>query len=292
MSNARIIDGKSIARAIEEKVAAEVRELRAAGIFPHLVTLQVGHESATELYTRNQRRLLKSLGIRYTLMHLDAEIAETDLVSHLRSFNENPTVTGIMVTLPLPDGFQPVRVQEAISPEKDVEGVGPFNLGNLIYHRGHVGPCSALAVLEAIRSTGATVEGAEAVIVGHSDIVGKPVTLCLLSDLATTTTCHIATRDLAAQTRRAEILVVAVGKPGLVTGDMVKEGAVVIDVGVSEITVDGEAGAQQTRIVGDVDFDGVAARAGWITPVPGGIGPITVAMLARNTVLCTRAQKT
>jgi methylenetetrahydrofolate dehydrogenase (NADP+)/methenyltetrahydrofolate cyclohydrolase len=284
---ARIIDGNALAGTIESKVVAEVRELRRSGAYPHLVTIQVGHDPATERYTRNQRRRFERLGIRYTLLHLDAESDEESLLSHIRSFNDNPTVSGIMVTLPLPDGINTIRVQEAIRPEKDVEGVGPFNLGSLIYDRGRVGPCSALAVLEAIRSTGVPIAGARAVIVGHSDIVGKPVTLCLLHDLATTTTCHVATRDLAAETRQADILVVAVGKPRLLTGDMVKEGAVVIDVGINEVT-ETDAHGTCARLVGDVEFDSVAAKAGFITPVPGGIGPITVAMLARNTVLCAR----
>ncbi len=284
---ARIIDGKKIARTIEERVASDVRELRSRNIFPHLVTLQVGEDAATELYTRSQSRRFRRLGIRHTLMHLDAETDEGDLLAHINSFNDNPTITGIMVTLPVPGNVNPIHVQETILPHKDVEGVGPFNLGNLIYNRGEIGPCSALAVLEAIQSTGVRVEGARAVIVGHSDIVGKPVTLCLLRDLATTTTCHVATRDLASHTIEADILIVAVGKPGLVTAEMVKEDAVVIDVGISEIGGD-SGGGKERRIVGDVDFDSVAAKASWITPVPGGIGPITVAMLARNTVLCTR----
>ena len=290
MTSAKIIDGRQIARAIEENVAGEVRDLTAAGVYPHLVTIRIGDDPATEVYVRNQRRLFKSLGIRYNHLQLDAETSEEGLLSHIRAFNDNPTITGIMLTLPLPDGISPIRVQEAIKPEKDVEGVGPFNLGNLIYNRDGVGPCSALAVLEAIRSTGQKVEGARAVIVGHSDIVGKPVTLCLLRDLATTTTCHVATRELKKETRRADILVVAVGKPGLITADMVKDGAVVIDVGITEVAVESAAGGKKRHILGDVDFEAVKDKATWITPVPGGIGPITVAMLARNTVLCTRRQ--
>ena len=290
MTATKVIDGRRIAQAIEDSVAREVRELTGAGIHPHLVTIRVGDDPATEVYVRNQKRLFKSLGIRYNHLQLDAETSEEGLLSHVRAFNDNPTITGIMLTRPVPDGIGLIRVQEAIKPEKDVEGVGPFNLGNLIYHRDGVGPCSALAVLEAIRSTGQKVEGARAVIVGHSDIVGKPVTLCLLRDLATTTTCHIATRDLKKETRRADILVVAVGKPGLITGDMVKDGAVVIDVGVTELATESAAGERKSHILGDVDFESVKDKAKWITPVPGGVGPITVAMLARNTVLCTRQQ--
>jgi methylenetetrahydrofolate dehydrogenase (NADP+)/methenyltetrahydrofolate cyclohydrolase len=202
-------------------------------------------------------------------------------------------VTGIMVTLPLPVRLNTLRIQEGILPMKDVEGVGPFNLGNLILNRSTVGPCTAIAVLEAIRATRAPTEGARAVVVGHSNIVGMPVTLCLLRDLATTTTCHIATRDLAEETRRADILVVAVGKPGLVTADMVKEGAVVVDVGINPVPGSGPyAGTtgceERRRIVGDVAFEEVSKKASWITPVPGGIGPITVAVLIRNVVACAK----
>jgi methylenetetrahydrofolate dehydrogenase (NADP+)/methenyltetrahydrofolate cyclohydrolase len=163
-----------------------------------------------------------------------------------------------------------------------VEGVHPSNLGKLIYDRQAIGPCTALAVLTAIESTGITVEGKHLVMVGHSDIVGKPVGLYLLQQLATITTCHIATRDLKEFTRRADILVVAVGKPNIITPDMVREGVIVVDVGINRLQ------GPPTRIVGDVDFEGVSRLASWITPVPGGIGPITVAMLARNTLECAR----
>jgi methylenetetrahydrofolate dehydrogenase (NADP+)/methenyltetrahydrofolate cyclohydrolase len=292
--SARTIDGKAIARAIEERVAREVEELKTRGRFPHLVTIQVGQEPATELYIRNQKRRFRSIGIRYHHLNLDPETDQEGLLSQIRSFNANPNITGILVTLPMPPSIDPIRVQQEILPEKDVEAVGPFNLGNLIYNRGEMGPCSALAAMEAIRHAGARLEGARAVVVGHSSLVGKPMTLCLLRELATTTTCHIATRDLREETLRADILIVAVGKPGLITADMVKPGAVVIDVGINEVPIEGAApgplAERTTRIVGDVVFEDVAQRASWITPVPGGIGPITVALLARNTVWCAKEQ--
>src|SRR5262245_24227311 len=288
---ATIIDGKAIARAIEAEVESSVRQLLAAGLPPHLVTIQVGGNEATEVYIKNQQSRFARLGIQLTHLALDGRAGEETVQNHVRSLNQNPTVTGIMVTLPLPAGINPVRIQEEIDPLKDVEGVGPFNLGNLILNRSTIGPCSAIAVLEAIRSTRVPTEGARAVVVGHSHIVGMPVTLCLLRDLATTTTCHIATRQLTEETRRADILVVAVGKPGLITADMVKPEAVVVDVGISRVPVlaEGKVASGETRLVGDVAFEEVAAKAGWITPVPGGIGPITVAVLARNVVICARA---
>ena len=286
---AQRIEGNTIARAIEEEAAGAARELVSAGVPPHLVTLQVGQNHATEVYIQNQERRFSSLGIRFTHRALSASVDEATVLREVHALNRDPAVTGIMVTLPLPPGIRSVRVQEEILPRKDVEGVGPFNLGNLILNRALVGPCTALAVLEAIKATRVPTEGAHAVVVGHSHIVGMPVTLCLLRDLATTTTCHIATRDLSVETRRADILVVAVGKPGLISSTMVKRGAVVIDVGINRVPVNPEERSGPTRLVGDVAFDEVARVAGWITPVPGGIGPITVAILARNVVTCTRA---
>ena len=287
---AQIIDGISIARQLEAEAREEIGRLQAAGLQPHLVTIQVGQNAATEVYIQNQKRRFAQMGIRFTHLELDGAAGEAVVLDHLRALNETRSVTGIMITLPLPEGLSAIRLQERIHPLKDVEGVGPFNLGKLILNRATVGPCTAIAALEAIRSTKAPTEGAHAVVVGHSNIVGMPVTLCLLRDLATTTTCHIATRDLAEETRRADILVVAVGKPGLIRAHMVKPGAVVIDVGINRVIADGpgEAGAGRTRLVGDVAFDEVAPKAGWITPVPGGIGPITVAILARNVVTCAR----
>lgn len=286
MGSAKIIDGMKIARGIEAEVEKEVRELKATGVTPHLATIQVGQNPATELYIRNQKRVLSRVGVRLTHLDLDPKTDDEGISTHVHSFNQNPTITGIMLNLPLPGNRPAMGVQEQIRPEKDVEGIGPFNLGNLIYNRGQVGPCTALAVLEAIKHTGMQIKGSHAVIVGHSDIVGKPVTLCLLREFATTTTCHVATPDLAKETSRADILVVAVGKAGLIHGDMIKPGAVVIDVGINEVPDKGNS----TQIVGDVVSQDAAARASWLTPVPRGIGPITVATLARNTVLCARQQ--
>jgi methylenetetrahydrofolate dehydrogenase (NADP+)/methenyltetrahydrofolate cyclohydrolase len=278
----RIIDGRRIAAEIEADVAAGVEALRRQGHAPHLVALQVGDNPATDLYCERQKHRLARLGIQFTHTRLDRSVSEVALERHVESLNENPSVTGIIATMPLPDGIVPHRIQERIAPEKDVEGVNPCNLGRLIYDRQAVGPCTALAVLTAIESTGVEIEGKHLVMVGHSDIVGKPVGLYLLQKLATITTCHIATRDLADFTRRADILVVAVGKPGIIVRNMVRDGVIVIDVGINRIEGD------PPRIVGDVDTEGVAAAASWITPVPGGIGPITVAMLARNTLVCAR----
>jgi methylenetetrahydrofolate dehydrogenase (NADP+)/methenyltetrahydrofolate cyclohydrolase len=276
---AQIIDGNAIAQEIYADVQSGVAELLRRGKPPHLVAVQVGDNEATDVYVRRQKKRFSDLGIQYTFLHLDAATTTEGLLTHIDFLNSNPMVSGIILTLPLPDGITAHTIQERVVPAKDVEGVNPANLGRLIYNRHAVGPCTALAVLEAIESTGVDIEGKNVCIVGHSDIVGKPVGLCLLRALATITTCHIATRDLARHTREADIVVVAVGKPGLVCGDMISEGTIVIDVGINRV---------DNGIVGDVSYDAVAAKASWITPVPGGIGPITVAMLARNTLVCAR----
>ena len=281
-SGPRLIDGRRIAQAIEDDVEAKVKGLRERGHVPHLVALQVGEDPATVVYCRRQEERFARLGIRYTHVCLDRTTSLGALERHVDALNEDPTVTGIIATMPLPPGIPASRIQERIVPEKDVEGVNPCNLGRLIYNRQAVGPCTALAVLTAIESTGVGIEGKHLVMVGHSDIVGKPVGLYLLQKLATITTCHVATRGLADLTRLADILVVAVGKPGIITHEMVREGVVVVDVGISRVE------GPPPRIVGDVDFEGVRPLSSWITPVPGGIGPITVAMLARNTLVCAR----
>jgi methylenetetrahydrofolate dehydrogenase (NADP+)/methenyltetrahydrofolate cyclohydrolase len=278
----RILDGRAIAAEIYRDVEKGVAELSSRGQTCHLVAIQVGHEEAADLYIRRQKKRFSRLGIQFTHLNLDASISCSALLTHVEALNANPTVTGLLVTMPMPAAIPAHVIHEHIQPQKDVEGVHPANLGRLIYNRQATGPCTALAVMAAIDRTGIALAGKHVVMVGHSDIVGKPVGLCLLQELATITTCHIATRDLPKHTREADILVVAVGKPGLVTGDMVRPGAVVIDVGINRV--------EGPSIVGDVAYEEVAPLASWITPVPGGIGPITVAMLARNTLACARAK--
>ena len=230
------------------------------------------------------------MGIDYQLCELPDSATAKDLTARLGELNADPTVTGIIVQLPLPEGIDPAKVQLQIDPYKDVEGVNPVNIGMVFEGEPIIAPCTALAVMALVRESGVQIEGAEAVVVGHSRIVGKPVALMLVNELATVTTCHIATRDLASHTRRAEILVVAVGKPGLITADMVKPGAVVIDVGINRIRETGPDGELRRRIVGDVDFEGASQVAGAISPVPGGVGSVTTAMLLRNTAEAARQQ--
>jgi methylenetetrahydrofolate dehydrogenase (NADP+)/methenyltetrahydrofolate cyclohydrolase len=211
---------------------------------------------------------------------MPADATQREVKHEIRRLNQDPAVTGIMMHLPLPEHMEAARLQYEIDVVKDVEGVNPANIGYVVYGRTLIAPCTALAVIELIRSTGVKIEGAEAVVVGASEIAGKPIALLLAEQMATVSLCHIATRDVPLHTRRAEILVVAVGKPGLITANHVRDGAVVIDVGINRVTL--ADGTKKT--VGDVAFEEVKEKASHISPVPGGVGPMTVAMLLRNTL--------
>jgi methylenetetrahydrofolate dehydrogenase (NADP+)/methenyltetrahydrofolate cyclohydrolase len=277
---AKIIDGTALAAAQRDEVAARVAALAARGRGVHLTAVLVGSTAAGELYAERQRQACRAVGINYELRTLPAETTPATLTRTIQLLNRDPSVSGIMLHLPLPRHLDPTEMQYQIDPVKDVEGVNPANIGYVVYGHTLIAPCTALAVIELIKSTGFTLRGAEAVVVGASEIAGKPIALLLAEQMATITLCHIATRDLAAHTRRAEILVIAVGKPALIGAKDVREGAVVIDVGINRVT--GPDGVKKT--VGDVDFDTVKDRAGWITPVPGGVGPMTVSMLLKNTL--------
>jgi methylenetetrahydrofolate dehydrogenase (NADP+)/methenyltetrahydrofolate cyclohydrolase len=240
----------------------------------------VGATPAGELYAQRQAEACRAVGIDYSLLALPAETTQKDLKNTIRRLNKDESVTGIMMHLPLPPHIDAARMQYEIDVVKDVEGVNPANIGYVVYGHTLIAPCTALAAIELIKSTGIELRGAEAVVVGASQIAGKPIALLLSEQMATVTLCHVATKDLMSHTQRAEVLVVAVGKPGLITPQHVKSGAVVIDVGINRITL--PDGTKKT--VGDVDFDGVRQKASHISPVPGGVGPMTVAMLLRNTL--------
>jgi methylenetetrahydrofolate dehydrogenase (NADP+)/methenyltetrahydrofolate cyclohydrolase len=277
---AKIIDGVSIAGRIREEVKQRVAELALAGRRVHLAAVLVGSSSAGELYAQRQGEACRSVGIGYELLTLPGDSSTERVAETIEKLNHDSSVTGIMLHLPLPEHLDATELQYKIDPVKDVEGVNPANIGYVVYGHTLIAPCTALAVLELIQSTGVTIRGAEAVVVGASEIAGKPIALLLTEQMATVTLCHIATRDLKQHTRRAEILVVAVGKAGLIGVDHVREGAVVIDVGINRIT----AADGSKKTVGDVDFEAVRQKAGAITPVPGGVGPMTVAMLLKNTL--------
>ncbi len=274
---ARIIDGAALA----EEIKQEVRSRTAALTRPvHLTAILVGAAATGEIYANRQAQACGAVGIDYELLKIPAEATQRDVKNEIRRLNQDPAVSGIMMHLPLPPQMEAPRLQYEIDVIKDVEGVNPANIGYVVYGQTLIAPCTALAVVELIQSTGTEIRGAEAVVVGASQIVGKPVALLLAEQMATVTVCHIATRDLALHTRRAEILVVAAGKANLITAEHVREGAIVIDVGINRITL--EDGTKKT--VGDVAFEEVSRKASHITPVPGGVGPMTVAMLMRNTL--------
>lgn len=247
-----------------------------------LVSLEIGQNPAADVYVRNQRRAAAEVGIEMEVQNLPLQTAEQDLLRAIDDLNRRDDVAGVIVQRPLPHGIDPRHVQSAIAPHKDVEGMHPANMGAILYREPVFPPCTAAAAQQLILETGVDLRGAETVVVGHSEIVGKPIAILLLHHLSTVTVCHIGTRNLTAHTRRADVLVVAVGKAGLVHGDMIKPGAVVIDIGINQGT-DG-------RITGDVDFAAAQQVAGFLTPVPGGVGPVTVAMLLRNTLRAAGAQ--
>jgi len=274
---ATTIDGKHLAFQVRRTVARRVAE----GKRPvRLDAVLAGGDRGADIYAHNQRKTCAAVGIEYHLHRLPAE-ADFEMVEALvERLNADPEVTAVMVHLPLPDGVEAERIQALIDETKDVEGVNPANIGNIVYGRRSLVPCTALASVEMIESTGIELRGKRCVIVGASNIVGKPIAVLLMRAEATVISTNKHTEDLAGLTRTADVLVSAAGVPGLITADMVKPGAIVVDVGINRIL--GEDGKRRT--VGDVDHDEVVAVAGHLSPVPGGVGPMTVAMLLRNTV--------
>jgi methylenetetrahydrofolate dehydrogenase (NADP+)/methenyltetrahydrofolate cyclohydrolase len=288
--SAAVLDGAAYAAEIRTEVTRQVAWYNAHHGSIKLCAILVGSDDGGRLYAQSQRRLSVKVGIEYELVELPEATTQAELLATIDQLNADMSVTGIILQLPVPPHIDEAAAQYRIDPYKDVEGVNPANIGMLFYGEPIIAPCTALAVTELIRRSGVPVRGAEAVVVGQSRIVGRPVTMFLLTQMATVTGCHVATRDLAAHTRQADILVIAVGKPRLVGPQHVKPGAVVIDVGINRITQETEDGKVVKRTVGDVDFDAVAPVAGHLSPVPGGVGPMTVAMLLRNTLEAGRKQ--
>jgi len=321
---AKIIDGEAVAAEMNKQVSAEAAELTKAGRTPHLVAVQVGETPASKIYTNMQRKSCEAVGIEYELLDLPEDMSQDDLLAKIGELNADPKVTGMILQMPVPRQIDARAVQVKIAPAKDIEGMHPENMGRLFYGGGIVSPCTAAAAVELLKRTCDDVAGKEMVVVGHSEIVGKPIVMILLQSLnesPTVTVCHIATKDLAAHTRRAEILFVATGvsqaryrgysrkkKAGenpplpdlspLIKADMLKQGAIVIDVAINRIPKGFDAGGAPLKnekgktammTVGDVDFEAAKEKAGAITPVPGGVGPVTVAMLLTNTIACAKA---
>lgn len=281
---ARILSGKEFAARIKEDAARGVAELKAAGVLPRLAVIIVGNDPASEVYVRNKQRTCEELGIRSDHIALPAETTKEELLACIEELNVDPEVHGILVQLPLPAQIaeDEEEILSHIDPRKDVDGFHPVNVGHLVLGAPGLRPCTPAGCIRMLDYAGIPIEGAHAVIIGRSNIVGKPMAHLLLERNATVTICHSRTQNLAAIARTADILVAAVGRPHFVTADMVKEGATVIDVGINRIA--------PKKLVGDVDFDAAAAVAGAITPVPGGVGLLTVAMLMENVVQAAKAQ--
>jgi methylenetetrahydrofolate dehydrogenase (NADP+)/methenyltetrahydrofolate cyclohydrolase len=271
-----VIDGAAIARALRDGIAGRVAALARRGVRAGLGVVQLGGDPASKVYVRNKIRACAEVGLRSEHITLPEDATESMLLARVRLLNSDAQVHGILVQLPLPRGFSVERVTEVIAPAKDVDGFHPCNLGLLVAGRPGFVPCTPLGVMKLLDHEGIVIDGNHAVVIGRSNIVGKPMALLLLQRNATVTICNSRTPDLGAVTRQADILVTAAGKPGLVTGGMVKRGAVVIDVGINRLP-DG-------KLVGDVDFPSVLGVASRITPVPGGVGPMTIAMLLENTL--------
>jgi len=284
------IDGKKIAAEIRAEVAAEAAAMKASGVEPGLAVVLVGENPASVSYVTAKERACAECGIRSFPVRLPATASQAELLAEVARLNADPAVDGILVQLPLPKGLDEQAVIRAIAPEKDADGFHPISLGRLLLGLDTFVPCTPAGILELLARSGVDPAGRHAVVVGRSNIVGKPVAFLLArkgsGGNATVTMCHTGTRDLAAHTRTADILVVAAGRPGTVTADMVKPGAVVIDVGVNRVPDASKKAGY--RLVGDVDYAGVAPVASLITPVPGGVGPMTIAMLLKNTLKAAR----
>ncbi len=281
---ATIIDGKALAASVRAKLALEISELKARhGRAPGLAVILVGEDPGSQVYVRNKRRICGELGIESFSYDLPGTTTELELLTLISELNQRPEVDGILVQSPVPKQISFNRVVEAMDPAKDVDGLHPYNLGRLFSGQPTMVSCTPAGVMEMIRSTGVSLKGKKAVVVGRSNLVGKPMAMLLLQENATVTVCHSRTADLAAECRQADVLVVAVGQPGCVRGDWVKPGALVLDVGTSKVN---------DKLCGDVEFDAVRERAAFVSPVPGGVGPMTIAQLMANTVLAARQRLT
>ena len=274
---AQLIDGKALAQSIRERIGNDVAALYAkTGVRPGLAAILVGEDPASKLYVKNKQKACDTAGIYVDEHKLPTSTSQAELLTLIEKVNTDPKVHGILVQLPLPKHIDSKVILNAVAPQKDADGFHPYNIGRLVEGMPMFTPCTPKGVIKMIESTGMLIEGKRAVVVGRSNIVGKPAALLLLHKNATVTVCHSKTHDLPAVCREADILVVAIGKPKFVTADMVRVGALVIDVGVNRL--------EDGTFVGDVDFEPVRQKAGWISPVPGGVGPMTIAMLLDNTL--------
>jgi len=275
--SARILDGKKIAQEFRAEIKQRVIHRTATGKRPPgLAVIKVGEDAASEVYVRNKREACAEAGFISFDFDMPADVSQQNILTRIDQLNTNPDVDGILVQLPLPKHVDQTIIIERIHPDKDVDGFHPYNIGRLAQRIPRLRPCTPFGIMRLLNHTGDSLEGKEAVVVGASNIVGRPMSLELLLAGCTVTTCHRYTKDLPGHIARADVLVVAVGKPGMVKGDRIKPGAIVVDVGINRLP--------SGKLVGDVDFESARKRAGWITPVPGGVGPMTVATLLSNTL--------
>ena len=299
---AQLLDGETLAKKLKEGLKKEIEGFKAKGTELKLVAVQVGENPASRVYVNQQKKACEEMSLKYELKELPAATTEKELLAFVESLNNDKSVTGIILQMPLPKEIDPKNVQVKISPKKDVEGLNPYNMGLLVYGKQVVAPCTALGAVELLKSSGVELKGKEVVIVGHSEIVGKPILLLMLQSLTespTPTVCHIATKDTASHTKKADIVFVAVGKAGLVKAEMLKPGAIVIDIGINRVPaldangvqlIDEKSGKPKMKTVGDVETEKAKEICSMISPVPGGVGPLTVTMLIKNTVECAKWQ--
>lgn len=287
MKENRLIDGRGVQARILQEVKQTVDGFEKAGTpTGRLISISIGDVPEVDVYIRNQARAAEKCGIPFEKVSWDAEISQAECKAALLEMNDRPDVLGVILQRPVPDHINLRTLQGAIHPLKDVEGMNPASIGNIVYNDIALAPCTAAAAVELIHETGLTMEGLEVVIIGHSEIVGKPIAMMLMAEGATVTVCHHMTRSVAMHSRRADVIVVAVGKAHLVGPDMVRPGAAVIDIGINQV----ERPDGSTGIVGDVDTDAVKEVASWISPVPGGVGPVTTAILMRNAIVAHQRQ--
>lgn len=282
----RIIDGKAVQERLLAQIRAELETAARTHPVGRLVSISIGPSPEIEVYVRNQARAAARAGLPFEQVVWPAQATQEDCKRKIAALNDDPSVLGIILQRPVPAHIHVRSLQSAIHPLKDVEGMNPASIGNIVYNDIALAPCTAAAAVEMVRATGLALPGLEVVMIGHSEIVGKPVAFLLMAEGATVTVCHHMTRSVAMHSRRADVVIVAVGKAHLIGPEMIKPGAAVIDIGINQVT----DAAGKVRILGDVDTEAVREVAGWITPVPGGVGPVTVAMLMRNALTAHRRQ--
>ena len=271
-----LIDGKKLSKKIENSIAKEVEELKEKGVVPGLAVILVGDDPASHTYVSMKEKSCKNVGF-YSIVHkMPDTIMQEEIIETIEMMNNNPRIDGILVQLPLPKHIDTTKILEVIDPHKDVDGFHPYNMGRVVENLDAFAPCTPIGVIEMFKEYNIDLEGKDVCVVGASNIVGKPMAALLLNKNATVTVTHIYTKDLASHTKKADIVIVGVGVPGLIKADMIKEGAIVIDIGINRL--------ENGKLVGDVDFENVAKKCSYITPVPGGVGPMTIAMLLSNTL--------